>query len=125
MSRALRLLSVLLAFHLLGGHWITLQSVAWTKMTAAFATEMPLHQAILKAVSGEAPCEMCKAVRIGQEHECQQTVLSLTLKAEALLPQKILICPENVELTPSALGAVFARVWVTRIEPPATPPPLA
>lgn len=125
MSRALRLLSLLLAFHFLGGHWVALQSVAWTRMTVAFAADMPVHEALLKAVSGEAPCEMCKAVRTGQEHETQQTVLSLTLKTEALLPTPTQIQPSCSPLPPNLFGANIQHTWISRLHPPSTPPPLA
>jgi hypothetical protein len=125
MNRALRLLSLLLAFQLMGGHWLTLQSIAWTKMTVAFAAELPLGEAVLKAVSGEAPCEMCKTVRTGQEQESKQAVLGFTLKAEALLPTQTTVAPESAVLPAPAFVPSTQRVWIARLHPPATPPPLA
>jgi hypothetical protein len=124
MNRALRLLSFLLAFQLMGGHWITLQSIAWTKMTVAFAADMPIGEAVLKAVSGEAPCEMCKTVRTAQETESQQAVLGFTLKAEALLPAQTDLHPESTDLLAGPFGQDFQRTWLSRLHPPSTPPPL-
>jgi hypothetical protein len=125
MNRALRLLSLLLAFQLMGGHWLTLQSIAWTKMTAAFAADMPLGEAVMKAVSGEAPCELCKTVRTGQEQESQQAALGFSLKVEALIPTQTLVRPERTEIPVAGFGPDFQRTWLPRQHPPATPPPLA
>lgn len=56
-------------FSIAGGHWAVMQSVAWTGMILEFSKSSPLGTAISKALSGKAPCQMCRAIEEGRQKE--------------------------------------------------------
>jgi hypothetical protein len=63
---------VLAALHLLGGHWVAIQGVAWVTMIMDQSQEAPLVEAIGKTFDGQNPCPLCKAVAAGQDKEREQ-----------------------------------------------------
>lgn len=60
------------AFFAVGGHWVVLQSVAWTRMAARFAETQSLGTALAWTFDGEHPCELCLRVRAGRATEERQ-----------------------------------------------------
>lgn len=60
---------MLAALHLLGGHWVAIQGVAWVTMIMNQSQEAPLVEAIGKTFDGQNPCNLCKAVAAGQDKE--------------------------------------------------------
>lgn len=58
-----------------GGHWMVLQSVAWTRMLIANARSDTLPVAIRKTFDGDHPCKMCHQIREGREAERHESSL--------------------------------------------------
>lgn len=55
-----------------GGHWMVLQSVAWTAMVCASAQHEPLCQALAETFDGLHPCPLCKKIEKGSNSEQQR-----------------------------------------------------
>lgn len=122
MLRLLRLLALLAAFHIVGGHWAVFQTAAWISMTVDYAKTESLETAVVKAIEGQQPCKMCVAIKKGRTDEEKQTGLKQLLKAEAVLEPNVIV------LEPSAARFSFGDRnfdFLTRTEYPPTPPPLA
>ncbi|RYD81696.1 MAG: hypothetical protein EOP84_10570 [Verrucomicrobiaceae bacterium] len=117
-----KLLAVIAAVQLLGGHWLALQSVAWVGMVISYAQEEEsLVGALEKTFSGENPCDLCHAVKEGQSEEKKQEITKTLVKVEAILADTM-----QVPL-PSEAQWVFhlsARAGSVRSSAPPTPPPL-
>ena len=92
-----------------GGHWYALQGVAWVKMVAEFSENVPVAEAVQMAVSGEYPCQMCKAISEKKHEEKQQ---------QAKLPDF-----KKDFLTSSASFQIY-RLSATWVYPPAVEFPL-
>lgn len=58
--------------HLMGGHWLALQGVAWVSMLANHSRGETLAAAVSKTFDGRHPCPLCKAVATGQSEEREQ-----------------------------------------------------
>jgi hypothetical protein len=56
-------------FLVAGGHWATLQSVAWAGMVKDFSRTGSLTEAVGKTFDGKHPCAMCKKIASAQAHE--------------------------------------------------------
>lgn len=124
MSRPLaKLLAVIAAVQLLGGHWLALQSVAWMGMVISYAQEeQSFTEALEKTFNGENPCNLCHAVKEGQSEEKKQEITRTMVKVEAILAVAAQL-PE-----PAYARQCFvpiAHSALTRTLAPPTPPPLA
>jgi hypothetical protein len=116
-----KLLAVIAAVQLLGGHWLALQSVAWMGMVISYAKEESLVGALEKTFSGENPCQLCHAVKEGQSEEKKQEISKALVKVDAILAGTMQL-PLPVESqwcfdTPARLAAARSLA-------PPTPPPL-
>ncbi len=58
--------------HVLGGHWLALQTVAWMGMLAANSQTENLGAAFEKTFDGKHPCPLCTAVEAGQKKEKEE-----------------------------------------------------
>jgi hypothetical protein len=122
-SRFAKLLCLLAAVQLLGGHWAALQSVAWFGMVVSFASqEESIAGALEKTFDGDHPCGLCKAVQQGHQEEQKQDSAKVTVKFDAVLAMgfKLPLPREEVRrFFPAAEQAA-----VRTLSPP-VPPPLA
>ena len=121
--RLARILCLIAATQLLGGHWLALQSVAWMGMVVNFAAqEESLSGALEKTFDGAHPCGLCKVVQRGQGEEKKQEVAKTLLKLDAVLAPaaKLPLPREMARDFPTIAVAAAAR----ELSPP-TPPPLA
>ena len=59
-------------FSAFGGHWVLLQSVAWTSMAFSNAKHANLTQALEKTFDGQHPCELCKRIEKARQSEKKQ-----------------------------------------------------
>ncbi|MGH8094119.1 MAG: hypothetical protein ACREIF_11705 [Chthoniobacterales bacterium] len=59
-----------------GGHWVALQSIAYTRMLVQFAEKDPLGTAVKKAFDGQHSCSLCPKIREGfnQQHKAPRTM---------------------------------------------------
>lgn len=116
----------LAVFVMAGGHWLVLQTVAWTRMIGAYSRQDSLTAALEKTFSGRHPCALCLKIRRGRQQEAQQGK-----KLPALKPEK---SPEGlcdtrgvtVPVAPSASRSATPFVHRLRSdfrESPPTPPP--
>ncbi len=56
-------------FVLAGGHWIVLQTIAWSQMLANYAQTDSVPLALSKTFDGEHPCPMCMQIQDGRQQE--------------------------------------------------------
>lgn len=86
-----RTLVLLACIHLLGGHWLALQGVAWVTMLVDHSQEDSLMVAIGKTFDGQHPCALCKVVDNGQDEERKQkeALIELSAKLLAVLPAEV------------------------------------
>ena len=52
-----------------GGHWTTLQTIAWTRMIIDYSRHAPLSVAIALTFDGRHPCILCLNVQQGRQQE--------------------------------------------------------
>jgi hypothetical protein len=117
---ATKLLVLIAAVQILGGHWAVLQTVAWTKMLVDNARTESLAEALVKTFDGSKPCSLCLAVKEGRASDEKQDVAKLLVKIEAILAPQIQL-PARAE----AVRRFFIVGLVDRevsFAPP-TPPP--
>ena len=70
-----------------GGHWVVLQTVAWTQMLRDYSKSAPIAEAIEMTFSGDYPCTMCIKIGEGQQKEEKApAIVKLDKKMEILLP---------------------------------------
>jgi hypothetical protein len=55
-----------------GGHWLVLQSVAWTAMVCSSALHESLGEALAETFDGLHPCPLCKKIEKGSSSEKQR-----------------------------------------------------
>jgi len=103
-----------------GGHWIVLQSVAWTTMVIANAKHADIRLAVEKTFDGNHPCPLCKCIEKGRasekKHDIQIAAGKMTWFYEA--PSVALKPPGNLQWQHAR--DVFAQ---NRKEPPPHQPP--
>jgi hypothetical protein len=121
--RRLTHLIVLTAFILsCGGNWYVLQGIAWVKMIQEYSETQPLAKAIAMTLSGEYPCEMCKAIAEKKKADTDQ------LCALDKLEKKFFPPVSAAPATPRVTQIQYAGQNVSfqpRAEAPPTPPPRA
>lgn len=109
-----------------GGHWLALQSWAWTQMLMAFSRSDSLGQSISKTFDGQHPCSLCVTIQEGMAQEQQQQRDIPLLKREKM--------PESVWQLRHFTTAPILTQATTRIpfvpsfysdfiDSPSTPPP--
>jgi hypothetical protein len=86
-----RFIALIACVHLLGGHWMALQTVAWIGMFATNAQEAPLSIAIEKTFDGKHPCPLCEAVESGREQERNEGIFESSTRLIAILPPELSI----------------------------------
>ncbi|MBL9160057.1 MAG: hypothetical protein JNJ70_21425 [Verrucomicrobiales bacterium] len=116
-------LALFAGVHLLGGHWLALQMVAWMGMFAVNSQQGDLAGALEKTFDGKHPCPLCAAVEAGQQKEKEQQQKQLVdsvNKVNAVLAVAMEL-PDRVE---SALvySVLSESAETTTIRPPSPPP---
>ena len=106
-SRLARILVLLAAVQILGGHWAVLQSVAWVKMVVDYSQNDSLPVAIEKTFDGAHPCDLCKVVRAGRSADERSPLVKeiLKFKMEAVVAPAVRLVPP-----PEAPRLFFATV---------------
>lgn len=88
-QRLAKLLVLLAAVQLLGGHWVVLQSAAWVGMLVSYSQGESVVAALEKTFDGAHPCDLCKVVKSGRDEEQRKPVVETVLKQEAVLVVKV------------------------------------
>jgi len=115
-----RLLVLLAAVQILGGHWAVLQTVAWGKMLVDYAQRESLTVAVAKTFDGAHPCSLCHTVTAGREQEKKQESATTIVKLDAVLAPAVQLPPR------SEAPRAFFPVALQQCEmaySPLTPPP--
>jgi hypothetical protein len=121
-SRFAKIVALLAAVQLLGGHWMALQGVAWTQMLVKYAQDAPFMNAVSKTFGGEHPCKVCKLVKQGRATEEKTAAVESLLKVDAVLSVQVAL--EAPRPQPVAYATFLAQPSERPLAPP-TPPPLA
>ena len=116
--------SFIALFAMLGGHWLVLQSVAWTRMLAENSAQDPLAVAVAKTFDGQHPCPMCLEIREGRQKEQQQNgawAKEDKIK-EFFWEPRALVIPLRLDV---AIPSAWERcsIYHAHLEPPPKPPP--
>jgi hypothetical protein len=103
-----------------GGHWLVLQSVAWSEMIVEYSRTTNLTVAVEKTFDGEHPCELCKQIQTGKRNEQRRDAQVIAGKLEFFyLATPALVLPEQV----GWLQSVLDDFSDARAEQPSVPPP--
>jgi hypothetical protein len=62
---------LLVLFAASGGHWMALQSMAWTRMLLSYSRDGQIVAAVAKTFDGRHPCSLCKEVEKSKQTEPQ------------------------------------------------------
>ena len=68
----LRVVLVAMILVMTGGHWLILQSVAWTKMIVDYSRSSSVGTAIKQTFDGRHPCDICKWIQKEKQSSKQQ-----------------------------------------------------
>lgn len=116
-------LALFAGVHLLGGHWLALQIVAWMGMLAVNSQQGDLAVAFEKAFDGKHPCPLCAAVESGKQKEKEQQqkqLVDTVNKVNAVLPVSIRLPGRSASSLDYRVFAESAEALSTR--PPSPPP---
>ena len=103
-----------------GGHWLALQSLAWTEMLVKYSHEAQLAEAVAKTFDGQHPCALCVSIEQGKRSERHAS-------AELAKVKPVFVLPAGGALV-RCMGVPWVRALAeTRgellFEQPAVPPP--
>ena len=103
-----------------GGHWLALQSLAWTEMLVAYSRDAQLTEAVAKTFDGQHPCGLCVRIEQGKKSERQVPVEVAKAKPVFVLPVSGALVRVKVIAWEQALPQVHGELL---FEQPAVPPP--
>ncbi len=98
-SRFSKAVALIAGIHVLGGHWLALQMVAWMGMMAVNSRDADFAGALEKTFDGKHPCPLCCAVEAGKqkEKEQQQKQLVDSVNKVNALPLTAFVLPTRGE----------------------------
>ena len=106
-----------------GGHWILLQSVAWTGMIVEYSRHAPLQTALEETFDGKHPCPMCRMIAAGRhasQSQQPQIQSAVVPDADALFAKTFVFAGDPLAAPVIATVGAFHAV---RSDPPPVPPP--
>ena len=122
-STMLRLGPVLMLVALLqicGGHWVALQSLAWTEMLVKYSQQAQLAEAVAKTFDGQHPCALCRTIEQGKKSERHAPVELAKVKPVFVLPVSGALVRAQGIAWEQALSRADGELL---FEQPAVPPP--
>lgn len=120
-ATVLAIASVLLAS---GGHWLLLQSVAWSGMLISYSTTTSISEAISRTFDGKHPCRLCKVVQAGREKEADRQTILTSPRIPDLFCELRRVTVPICEAELPQVASAFHRLNRLDHRPP-TPPPKA
>jgi len=116
-----QVLMLLVLFAASGGHWMALQSVAWSRMLVSYSRGGHIVAAVTKTFDGRHPCALCKQIQRAKSGEPQPERAVEVENQAAFVAPALLALVRNEGITweleiPEWYGEV-------RAEQPAAPPP--
>ena len=115
-----RTLVFIACLHLMGGHWLALQGVAWVTMLVDNSQESSLVDAVSKTFDGQHPCKMCKQISAGKKAE-KQSELPLQIKKLEFVSERpafVFIAPQEFRLSPVLLSELDGLNHQPSVPPP-------
>lgn len=113
-------------FIVAGGHWGTMQTVAWVGMLWNYTqADDSLLSGVKKTFDGEHPCTMCESIKTAKEKEQSKPVTLVSAKKIESLPAPVhaaLPLPDCREFVFPAAADVRPAA---RVEAPPVPVPIA
>ncbi len=111
---------VVMILHMTGGHWMLLQTVAWSRMIVEYSRFSPMQVALKETFDGQHPCEMCKGIQKAKQTEKKQEAQLVTAKYDFLFEHRdFLIVPPSF----SSARILLRGLHALRNEPPSLRPP--
>ena len=120
LRKASRILVILALLASVGGHWALLQSVAWTRMIIERAQADSFAAAVQTTLDGEHPCDMCKRITEGKQHEQQEEKAPVHVKLDLVCELRL------IAITPPSQPIILPSgptEGTPRAERPPVPPP--
>ncbi len=118
-SLAAHSLALIACLHLVGGHWLALNTVAWVGMFVENQRDASLVEALEKTFDGQHPCSLCNAIEKGQQDEGEKRPAELTAKVNAVLASRIeLPVPGSTAHVYFERGEVPSSLRLPRPSPP-------
>ena len=121
-SRFARILVLLAAVQILGGHWAVLQSVAWVKMVIDYSQNDSLPVAIEKTFDGKHPCAICLTIEGAEKQQKQQEAAQPAPEIKGVLAPVVQVAGPTFVLVEWPLLTESA---VPLVHTPPVPPPRA
>jgi hypothetical protein len=116
-----QVLMLLVLFAASGGHWMALQSLAWTRMLMSYSRNGQIMEAVTKTFDGRHPCSLCKQVERAKSSEPQSTrAMEVENQAAFVMPAlAVMVRKEGIS------WKLEIPEWhgVVRAEQPTAPPP--
>ena len=120
LRKASRLVVILALLASVGGHWALLQSVAWTRMIIERTQTESFAAALQETLDGEHPCDMCKRITEGKQHEQQEEKAPVKVKLDLVCELRL------IAIAPPSEPVIFPSgptEGTPRAERPPVPPP--
>jgi hypothetical protein len=90
--RTTRFSLLFLAFWIMGGQWLMLQSVAWVNMVRDYSQNQSLSQALKKTFDGNHPCPLCRYIQKEKAAQNSAKTIPVSLK-NLFLPVPFAVLP--------------------------------
>jgi hypothetical protein len=119
-ARLAKILVVAALVAMTGGHWLLLQSVAWTSMLADNLSCGSVTEAVVRTFDGKHPCPLCKAIAAGKKSEHKRDSVLELQKFEFPLAQIVPALIDPPRFDAPSCGAAFPK---SQIQRPPVPPP--
>jgi len=117
-----RVFTVVVILGMTGGHWMILQSLAWTKMLADYSRNLSFQTALQYTFDGQHPCKMCKLIQKEKQASKTQPQLKRTVEDDETL---FCECPAAA-FSDRSCARLPVRQWAPGLrarDPPPVPPP--
>lgn len=117
--------AALAMFFVAGGHWATLQTVAWAGMLWNYTqANGSLVAGVKKTFDGEHPCKMCHSIKTAKEKEQSKPVTLVSMKKIEALPATMSATLPPRECREFVFPAAADARPVARAEAPPEPVPI-
>jgi hypothetical protein len=116
-----QVLMLLVLFAASGGHWMALQSLAWTRMLMSYSREGHIVAAVAKTFDGRHPCSLCKQIERAKSSE-SQPLRALEVENQATFVAPVMVAMVRME---GISWKMEIPEWhgTVRAEQPTAPPP--
>jgi hypothetical protein len=104
-----------------GGHWMVLQSVAWTRMLVTYSQDGDFATAVTQTFDGRHPCALCQKIGQAKRGESRAARVMNVEQQAAFLPPVAAPVVRNDGIS----WRLEIPLWrgVARAEQPVAPPP--